>query len=159
MRNISNVLFDKKTAYILTRYCWRDLDVVEDYHAGEPKPCNIEFYDTVYIAMSKRINDWLPRYIKEVRYQNTHLATASISDKDVNAIAVWYSLQYGEWDSPKQVRDHFKEDIAEFLLQGAFQKACYKGTLLDDTTMCILNHDIYNRMYRLLRQNIIQIID
>ncbi|MBR4907644.1 MAG: hypothetical protein IKZ43_01330 [Acidaminococcaceae bacterium] len=158
MKRIPKTFIDKVAAHTLTRYCWRDLDVVENYHAGEPKPCNPVFYDAVYKAMSKRISDWLPRYIKEMTYQNSCCATASIADKEVDATATWYFRQYGEWDSPKKVRDHYKGNITEFLLRGEFLKACRDGTLLDDITMCNLNHDIHNRMYTLLRRNVIRII-
>jgi len=44
-------------AYVLTRRFWRDLEIVENSHAGDSIICNMDFYDAVYTEMSKEIAD------------------------------------------------------------------------------------------------------
>ncbi len=141
-------------AYVLTRRFWRDLEIVENSHAGDSVICNMDFYDAVYTEMSKEIDKWLKIYIELLFLKED--APESEFTRPAGRAIIWLLKQYGEWDFPKKVKDRYRKDIPEFLLRGEFKKACENGLKLDDATMCILNHDIYDRMYTLLGRHVMQ---
>lgn len=97
---------------------------------------------------------WLKVYIELLFLKED--APESEFTRPAGRAIIWLLKQYGEWDFPKKVKDRYRKDIPEFLLRGEFKKACKNGLKLDDATMCILNHDIYDRMYTLLGRHVLQ---
>lgn len=60
-----------------------------------------------------------------------------------------------DWEKPKELDIPVTKNLATFILGGKFVECCKIGAQLDDTTMCIINKDVHNRIYTLLRQGIL----
>ena len=139
-------------SYTLTRNCYRDLDVVENSHAGKSIGCDDIFYQETYDACSKSIDEWIPRLINEFNFMVENKAE---NDHSVAFVLGCCAVEYKSWDLPIEVSDEFDGDIAGFLLDGTFRKACHEGWILGDESMNKINHDVYNRMYSLIKRGVI----
>lgn len=126
-------VYIKKMSYAMARYCWRDLGIVEDSHAGSPIRCSYDLYVKVRLEM----NDAVQRLLNDV------------SDKSVVRYLTLVSEEYHTWDPPKFINVEYDENVSKYLLNGAFLYACENGLALDDITMSVINHDIYNRAFTL----------
>lgn len=122
----------KREAYVMARYCWRDLGTVEDSHAGDSDRCSFDLYKKVKSEMK----DAIQRLLNE-------------NDKNLDRHLSLISADYCTWDPPVFINVEYDENIPDYLLGGAFMDACINGRVLDDATMCAINHDIYNRSFTL----------
>lgn len=148
---MNNILL-KVTAYALTRICYRDLDIVENSHASPSIVCNQSFYDETYKECSERITEWVPRILDEIKFQIENIQTY---DQEAAFLLQISAFEFKSWDPPKLIRNKYNDDIAGFLLDGKFKDACNEGWILDDKAMNIINHDVHNRVYTLLKIGII----
>ena len=139
-------------SYTLTRNCYRDLDVVENSHAGKSIVCDDIFYQNTFEACSKSISKWVPRLINEFIFMAEKKAE---NDHAAAFVLGCCFVEYEHWDLPIEVSDEFDGDIAEFLLDGTFRKACQEGWILGDESMNKINHDVNNRMYTLIKRGVI----
>jgi hypothetical protein len=145
-------------AYVLTRLCWRDTDTVENSHAGTSITCDMAFYKDVTNSISTKLKEWIPKLKKELHYQcKYYKANPNRTKREVYLVFALYAPQYIHWDTPILLNVPYNGNLIEFLLQGEVLKACQQHSILDDHTMCILNHDVYNLMYTLVHHKHIHI--
>ena len=141
-------------SYALSTNCYRNLDVVENSHAGDSIVCDDVFYRNTFEACSKSISEWVPRLINEFSFIVENKAAKDSAAANVLGDSF---LSYKTWDCPNEVTDEFVGDITGFLLKGTFRKACQEGWLLNDDSMNKINHDVNNRMYTLIKRGFINI--
>lgn len=122
----------KREAYAMARYFWRDLGAVEDSHAGDSDRCSFDLYRKVKSEMK----DVIQKLLNE-------------NDKNLGRSLSLISADYYTWDPPAFIDVEYDEDIPDYLLGGAFMDACINRRVLDDATMCTINHDVYNRSFTL----------
>ena len=144
--------FQYMFSYALTRNCYRDLDVVENSHAGKSIVCDDIFYQETYDACSESISEWIPRLTNEFIFMVENKAE---NDHAAATVLAFGYFSCNNWDQPIEVSDEFDGDIAGFLLDGTFRKACQEGWILGDESMNKINHDVNNRMYTLIKKGVI----
>lgn len=153
MKRLTKDEIDRIVAYVLTRLCWRDTGTVEDSHAGISITCDMAFYKEANNTVSKELKTWIKQFTDEFRYQLKHYKTDPDCGKRENArLFDFYAIQWHNWDPPILIKTRYRGDLTDFLLQGDVLKACQEHNVLDDRTMCVLNHDVYNRMYTLVHR-------
>lgn len=156
-KNIRKKMDKRKLAYLqrtvactLTIACYRNLDIVENSHCRNIS-CDKKFYDDVYIEVTKQIGDFPDRLIRAIE-------TDGFSNDPITAWAVIWGLSASrEWDKPVQLKGEICEDKAKYLLCGKFAEACENNWVFHDGSMKIINQDVNNRMYTLIRNNIISL--
>jgi hypothetical protein len=116
----------------MARYCWRDLGTVEDLHAGDSDCCSFDLYRRVKSEM----NDAIQRLLND-------------NDKSLGRSLSLISAEYYTWDPLVFINVEYDENIPDYILGGAFMDACINRRVLDDATMCAINHDVYNRLFTL----------
>ncbi len=141
-------------AYIVTNACYRNLDVVEDSHAGKSIKCEHAFYKKVYFACSEKLDEWIPRLSNELKYMSKY---KKCNDIEAGFLLMDGIQMYEKWEIPKKIKADFKDDIALFMLDGEFKKACDEGWIFDDHSMKIINVDINNRVFTLISRQIIEL--
>ena len=158
MKQFTKNELNQMLAYVLTRLCWRDTDTVENSHAGTSITCDMTFYKNVTDSISAELKEWIPKLRKEIYYQCQYRRVDPNLDKrEVWRIFAFYVIQYHNWDPPILLNVPYNGKPAEFLLQGEVLKACQQHDVLDDHTMCTLNHDVHNRMYTLIHHKYIHV--
>ena len=68
---------------------------------------------------------------------------------------VMLSRSFEQWTAPKVIDKDIPKDLAEFIVRGRLKKACENGERLDDAVMQIINTDVNNRFYTLVKSKII----
>ena len=140
-------------SYALSTNCYRNLDVVENSHAGKSIVCDDIFYQKTFEACSNSISEWVPRLINEFIFHVKN--NDAINDYEAAYLFGISAATCNNWDWPIEVSDEFDGDIAVFLLNGSFRKACQEGWVLNDDSMNKINHDVNNRMYTLIKRGVI----
>lgn len=160
-----NSFSPEKVALIFAHYAYRNTEI-EDMHAGNSVIMDTAVYERAYKIVSKKI-----RSIKR-----NHAFFLSVQDEaelilrlqklggtrpleitryclEVGACAIY---SYGtDWDKPKLLDDEIPNDLACYILNGAFLECCNKHVAMDDVAMCYINKDIYNRFYTLVLKKIL----
>lgn len=149
---------DKKIlAKSIAHYVYRDTKL-EDFHSRSIF-MNKEFYSTVYKIVYRKtqiVKKYL-NYIYEIK--NIYDIKALIIKYNLSKPLEFYRFAYtifcgllsgSDWNDPQPLTDTPTKSIASYILNGHFKECCNNHKILDDSTMCYINQDIYNRTYTLL---------
>ncbi|MDE6274803.1 MAG: hypothetical protein K2L87_07145 [Clostridiales bacterium] len=155
----------RKMALAITHYAYRNTAQLENYHSGEPKPMDREFYRTIYGVVYPRLKkaQLLQRYIDDFPSGDLN------SQEDFNALmdtvpeelqlrfigyiqSIFSQFTFGKLWNAAELVEPIKagQSAAKYVLGGAFAACCESGALLNDATMRLINQDVHNRIYTLL---------
>lgn len=141
---IFNVDYDNITlAFIYAHYTYRDTGIIEDSHS-ENKTLDIAFYNKAKDSVNKK-------------YKELHNAISGLKSNKpaytkvqrlLPTILYSYSLSVNQWDEPICLDIDYNGNVAEFILDGEFKKACESGKSLGNQELMMrLNKDVYNLLH------------
>ena len=61
-----------------------------------------------------------------------------------------YLLMMPDWDKPILLSEKPCKGITRYIFKGKYAEHCVNESILDDKTMCEINHEICNRIYTLI---------
>lgn len=146
-------------AIALSHYIFRNTEI-EDFHSHSKK-MNFEFYvETIaycgqfvnHIVRNKKL---ISLFLKE-NWANSLLQIIEKDKKLTNiqkklCLDLHYYLSVVPcWDKPVILPEKPGREITRFIFKGKYAEHCAKESILDDKTMCDINHDICNRIYTLI---------
>ena len=153
----------RSIAKSIVHYAYRNTKL-EDYHAACVK-MDKNFYRIIYSIVSKKLNNVriFQRYLDEFpcelineKTEFDELMKTVPEDLQLRFIRYCQNIMYGlafgiNWDSAHRLEGIAEgQSYANYVLGGKFYECCNSGCVLDDETMCIINKDMYNRIYTLL---------
>ncbi len=150
---MSKAFEDRVNSYIYLMVTYRDTALLENRHSSG-NALDMDFYDEMFWELHKQFTWFHKIYCK---LQGNVPETKE--EKRVHMMAYNYMKSADKWDDPIKVRDRFQNDLAGFILDGEFLKACKEGKKLSDPLMKVINKDIRNRYYTLLSRGIIDTRD
>ncbi|MDE7406044.1 MAG: hypothetical protein K2M89_04155 [Clostridiales bacterium] len=153
----------RSIAKSIAHYAYRNTKL-EDYHAACVR-MDKNFYRVMCGIVSKKLNivrifqRYLDEFPKDFISEKTafdELIKTVPEDLQLRFIRYCQNIVYGfafgsNWDTAQRI-DGIKEkqSYANYVLGGKFLEYCNAGYVLDDKAMCIINKDVYNRIYTLL---------
>lgn len=153
-------------AIALSHYIFRDTEI-EDFHSKCVK-MDFEFYlESVdyfgqivnQVNRNKKIvslflkDNWEKVLVQKL--QNGELKTNI--QKRLCLCLSSYLLMIPDWDKPIILNEKPCRGIIRYLLRGKYAEHCANESILDDKTMCEINHDFCNRIYTLIENGWVDI--
>lgn len=143
----------------LSHYVFRNTEI-EDFHS-QSKKMDFEFYlETIAYCgqFVNRINrnkklisifleeNWEKRLLQIVK-ENKKLTNVQ---RNLCLNLWWYLTALPCWDKPEIISEKPSRGITKYIFNGKYFEHCANESILDDKTMCDVNHDICNRIYTLI---------
>ena len=150
---MSKAFEDRVNSYIYSMVTYRDTALLENRHASG-KGLDMDFYDEMFWELHKQFT-WFHKIYSKLQDN----VPETKEEKRVHMMSYNYMKSADKWDDPVKVRDRFQNDLAGFILDGEFLKACKECKKLSDPLMKVINKDIRNRYYSLLSRGIIDTRD
>ncbi len=146
------LMSNKKIAYILTIFAYREVGIWENYHA-QKKTLDMSVYDKMCRSVKEQLNVFLS-YIKYLRMSAEEWlnqgSTLSQEEKDYMLGFVFISRSSHEWIPARTIKEPVGDDLTEYMLGGRFKTACENGDQLDNDVIMQINIDVHNRVYTLI---------
>lgn len=146
------LMSNKKIAYVLTVFAYREAGNWEDYHA-QKRILDMSVYDEMCRSVKVQLSIFLP-YIKYLRMSVDEWldqgSTLSQEQQDYMLGFVFISRSSHEWISAKTINEPIGDDLAEYMLEGRFKAACENGEQLNNDVIMQINIDVHNRVYTLI---------
>lgn len=142
----------REIAFAATKYVYRDTDHLDIRH-GEDGRLTPETYEDMHNTVVDRMDMILP-LVKFMSMDKESLEKLepemSDSDKITIRICKMLAREMGSLPPAKVVGKPVDDDLAVFLLESRFKKACDSGEKLTDDLMNEIRIDVHNKMYSLL---------
>ena len=147
----SKAFRNRCTAFSLSELTFAENKLVADKHYSDCMMLDELFYEQLLTSVENNFNlyyppvygifngNWSPTSIKPELLKNV---TEMVKEVDRH-------------DTPVKVKDHFKDDIAKFVLCGEVRYACIDNCKLTFETHTALCKDVYDRYYTLLERGYI----
>lgn len=146
------LMSNKKIAYVLTVFAYREAGNWEDYHA-QKKILDMSVYDEMCRSVKEQLSIFLP-YMKYLRMSVEDWldqgSTLSQEEQDYMLGFVFISRSSHEWIPARTINEPIGDDLAEYMLGGRFKAACENGDQLDNDVIMQINIDVHNRVYTLI---------
>ena len=147
-----NSISPEDQAFYLSRLIYRDTKI-EDYHHNQVV-LGMEVYDDMINVVDRNIK-------KVQRYHRKMINIQTERDADIQLLHMPFAEQNEfidyvyrfnflskcrcNWAPPQKIELlSLPKDLAKFILGGHFVECCQKHHVLNDSTMCYINKDIYN---------------
>lgn len=142
----------REIAFAAAKYIYRDTDHFDIRH-GEDGRLTTETYEDMHNTVVDRMDRILP-LVKFMGMDKESLEKleAEMNDNDKITIRICKMLarEMSSLPPAKVVGKPVDDDLAVFLLEGRFKKACDSGEKLTNEMMNEIRIDIHNKMYSLL---------
>lgn len=159
-----NSILLKDQAFYFSKLIYRDTEI-ETYHRSGVA-LGTELYDGMLKIVDKNVR-------KVLRCHHILLAVQTEEDIDAQLRQMSsskrnefrsYAMAFNylskckcNWDPPERIELQLNpKNLAKFILDGHFKECCEKHCVLTDPVMCYINKDIYNRIYTLMCENLLQ---
>lgn len=146
------LMSNKKIAYVLTVFAYREVENWENYHA-QNKILDMSVYDEMCRSVKAQLNIFLP-YMKYMRMSVEKWlnqgSTLSQEEQDYMLGFMFISRSIHEWIPAMAINEPICDDPTEYMLGGRFKTACENGDQLDNDVIMQINIDVHNRVYTLI---------
>ncbi len=144
------LMSNKKIAYVLTVFAYREVGIWENYHA-QKKILDMSVYDEMCSSVKKQLNIFLP-YMKYMRMsvEEWLYQGSTLSQEKQDYMLGFISRSIHEWIPARTINEPICDDLAEYMLGGRFKTACENGDQLDNGVIMQINIDVHNRVYTLI---------
>ena len=151
---------EKLLAVALAQHLYRNTEI-EKFHSKNIRMDYCFFIDAVdyfnqILSLSRKLS-WIVRLVKkELLYGRQETAILMARVKSFEELDFYYGLHIcclngDNWKEPIEVKLNKKMSPGKYILNGEFKKKCLCESLLNDDTMCVINQDVCNRFYTLLK--------
>lgn len=148
----------------IAHYAYRNTKL-EDYHA-QCVIINKDFHTKIHAIVNAKLKNvkLMQRYLDDFRHDN--IADRTVLDESLQTVPdnlhlrflrysqeiVFGIYNWGiNWEKAQYIGGaSIGQNLATYVLGGEFVFNCNNGSTLDDSTMCKINKDVYNRIYTLL---------
>lgn len=157
--DITQPFVHRLTAYIIGMECFKNTDLIKE-HCKTGIPADMGFYREVLQHLRQSLSSHVTDII-DIQARGgiwgVLAKSPSLQNRFYQSYLRFYKdcLKGERWDPPETLNARTDLSPAEYILEGEFKKACEKQQPLTQMRMGIINHDIYNRIYTLLGNQVL----
>ena len=147
-------LTKREVAFAAARLVYRDTSCIEDAHSSGT-PLDENSYKAVHDEVADRMDRLLP-LVKLMHMDNRAFAVleGQLTEAERTTVRACRMVVRGinGWQPAVAVEKPVGDNLAAYLLEGSFKRACTKNAVLTQSLMKEINIDVHNRMYTIINE-------